>query len=363
MSSTSPRTPFDVVVCAEMLEHDPAYWLSLGRDGPRPEAGRAPAPDDARQRLPRAPLPVRLLALHARCRRADRGAGRLPTRRNDARRAGARHLRPRDTLDDRRRHPDPLSPARAGRATGHARWRWRRDVRPRLRRATTTAIYRNVERRGRHGRGPSAPTHIAVLNDDIAIKPGALRFMADVLDDYPDIGVVYPDVNADWDSPIYRGLERTTGTWGAGGMTGFCFMFRATLGIPFDEAYQWWYGDDAFEEAVRDAGLSVARVTGVPIRHVPGRSAGAARRPRAARRSRPGALGRAEGAGMTYKHVRAPKANVATNHNTGFTRRYPFGLAKEEKGPYRRSPLPRRPCRHRLRHGHDGPRAGHARPR
>jgi len=115
--------------------------------------------------------------------------------------------------------------------------------------------------------------HIAVLNDDIAIKPGALRFMADVLDDYPDIGVVYPDVNADWDSPIFRGIERTTGTWGAGGMTGFAFMFRASLGIEFDEAYSWWFGDDAFEEAVRDAGLGVARVTGVPIRHVPGRSA------------------------------------------------------------------------------------------
>jgi hypothetical protein len=116
-------------------------------------------------------------------------------------------------------------------------------------------------------------THIAVLNDDIAIKPGALRFMADVLDDYPDIGVVYPDVSADWDFPIFRGIERTTGTWGAGGMTGFAFMFRSDLGIEFDEAYSWWYGDDAFEEDVRDSGLAVARVTGVPIRHVPGRSA------------------------------------------------------------------------------------------
>jgi hypothetical protein len=115
--------------------------------------------------------------------------------------------------------------------------------------------------------------HIAILNDDVTIPPGALRFMADVLDDYADIGVVYPDVNADWDFPIFRGIERTTGTWGAGGMTGFAFMFRASLDIEFDEAYSWWYGDDAFEEDVRDTGLAVARVTGVPIRHVPGRSA------------------------------------------------------------------------------------------
>ncbi|MDD5305164.1 MAG: hypothetical protein PHS14_18855 [Elusimicrobia bacterium] len=114
---------------------------------------------------------------------------------------------------------------------------------------------------------------IAVLNDDIEIKPGAVAFMAQVLDDCRDIGVVYPDVTADWEHPVYRGLERTQGSWGAGGMTGFCFLFRADLPIPFDESFNWWYGDDAFEEAVRGAGLGVARVTGVPIRHIPGRSA------------------------------------------------------------------------------------------
>ncbi len=116
--------------------------------------------------------------------------------------------------------------------------------------------------------------HIAVLNDDIVIKPSALAFMAQVLDDCSDIGIVYPDVSADWDHPAYRGIERTTGTWGGGGMTGFCFMFRADLEIPFDESYHWWYGDDAFEEAVRDKGLAVARATVIPIRHRPDGSAG-----------------------------------------------------------------------------------------
>ena len=56
-------------------------------------------------------------------------------------------------------------------------------------------------------------------------------------------------------------------------MTGFCFMFRAGLGIPFDESYHWWYGDDAFEAAVRASGLSVCRVGGLPVRHAPDGSA------------------------------------------------------------------------------------------
>lgn len=126
---------------------------------------------------------------------------------------------------------------------------------------------------GRDRASEAGASTIAILNDDIAIRPGALRFMADVLDDYPSVGVVYPDVTADWDAPVFRGIEPTTGTWGAGGMTGFCFMFRAGLPVRFDEAFGWWFGDDAFEADVRALGLSVARVTGVPIRHTPGQSA------------------------------------------------------------------------------------------
>jgi len=119
--------------------------------------------------------------------------------------------------------------------------------------------------------------YIAVLNDDIQIPAGALIEMSAALDEHPDIGVVYPDVRAHayissrWTSDI----ERTTGTWGAGGMTGFCFMFRAADPLPvFDENYHWWYGDDAWERAVREAGYDVARVVGVPIRHAANGSAG-----------------------------------------------------------------------------------------
>lgn len=133
------------------------------------------------------------------------------------------------------------------------------------------AIYRmwNVGVRWARVYGAS---HVAVLNDDIAMRPGTLSSLADQLDQHPDVGVVYPDVTAEWDASP-GGIERTTGTWGAGGMTGFCFMFRADLPVAFDEAFHWWYGDDAFEADVRALGLGVARVRGVPIRHIPGQSA------------------------------------------------------------------------------------------
>jgi hypothetical protein len=108
--------------------------------------------------------------------------------------------------------------------------------------------------------------YIAVLNDDVAIPAGALPRMAEWLAMRSDVGVVYPDVRS---GPETETVTPTEGTWGLGGMTGFCFMFRADLGIPFDEEYRLWWGDDAFEAAVRAKGLLVARIDGLPIDHTP----------------------------------------------------------------------------------------------
>lgn len=119
-------------------------------------------------------------------------------------------------------------------------------------------------------RGASA---IAVLNDDITILPGTLPMMAEALHSRPSVGVVYPDVNAPWQLPSAWSLVATQGTWGAGGMTGFCFMFRPELPVTFDESYHWWYGDDQFEADVRALGYEVCRVLGVPIRHAANGSA------------------------------------------------------------------------------------------
>ena len=113
--------------------------------------------------------------------------------------------------------------------------------------------------------------YIAVLNDDVGLPRCAMGALGEALDRFPDVGVVYPDV-ASGSLESWTGgsvIQRTTGTWGAGGMTGFCFMFRADLGISFDEDWGLWYGDDAFEEAVRASGMAVARVVGVPVRHTP----------------------------------------------------------------------------------------------
>ena len=112
--------------------------------------------------------------------------------------------------------------------------------------------------------------YVAVLNDDITILPGTLPLMAHALGTDPLVGVVYPDVRVPLDvlptEPLT--LESTKGSWGPGGMTGFCFMFRTPLFLPvFDESYRWWYGDDDFEERVRGAGRLVCRITGLPIRH------------------------------------------------------------------------------------------------
>lgn len=125
----------------------------------------------------------------------------------------------------------------------------------------------------RWARGLGA-TEIAILNDDITIQPGTLPLLAKALRSEPDLAVVYPDVNGRLPMPTEITVQRTEGSWSRGGMTGFCFMFRAELPLPeFDEGYHWWYGDDAFEEGVRAAGYGVGRVVGVPIAHSPDGSA------------------------------------------------------------------------------------------
>ena len=111
--------------------------------------------------------------------------------------------------------------------------------------------------------------YIAILNDDITILPGTLPLMARILETQPRLGVVYPDR---W-APLEGGLpekvqiQLSEGSGRVGGMTGFCFMFRKDLGVPFDERYGWWFGDDQFEFDVRAKGLTVGRVNGLPLSH------------------------------------------------------------------------------------------------
>ncbi len=116
-------------------------------------------------------------------------------------------------------------------------------------------------------------TEIAVLNDDITILPGTLPLLARALRSDPGLAIVYPDVQAEWCLPTTFDLELTSGIITEDAMTGFCFMFRAELPLPpFNEKYFYHYGEAEFEEITRRMGYQVARVRGVPIRHVGGAS-------------------------------------------------------------------------------------------
>lgn len=125
--------------------------------------------------------------------------------------------------------------------------------------------------------------NVAILNDDIRILPGSLRLMARALRSESWLGCVYPDRSVRLD----RGLP---GRWRLTAhrdpidpreMTGYCFMFKGELPLPpFDEGYEWWYGDTQFDESVKLAGYAVAQVDGLPIEHESDTEAnGWARRP------------------------------------------------------------------------------------
>lgn len=117
-------------------------------------------------------------------------------------------------------------------------------------------------------------THIAMLNDDVELPPGALAYMALVLDKHPEVGVVYPDMERwrHFDPPPALPKHIVLGDREPDGMTGFCFMFRADLPVRFDTRYRWWYGDTQFQEDVRDAGLEVRQINGLGIQHLHGYS-------------------------------------------------------------------------------------------
>lgn len=112
-------------------------------------------------------------------------------------------------------------------------------------------------------------TEIAILNDDIVLLPGSLPLMVAILRAEPTLGIVYPHQGAPMEAglPTEWKVELTTGSARVGGMTGFCFMFKAEIDLRFDEAFHWWYGDDTFEEQVRQLGYGVGRVVGLPLEH------------------------------------------------------------------------------------------------
>jgi hypothetical protein len=117
-----------------------------------------------------------------------------------------------------------------------------------------------------------APTvDVAILNDDVRLRPGTLRLLARALRSRPDVGVVYPDARVRTTEELPRRVVLSVERDPLGGreMTGYCFVARGELPLdpPFDEGYRWWYGDTQFDEAVRLVGFAVARVNRVPVDH------------------------------------------------------------------------------------------------
>jgi GT2 family glycosyltransferase len=112
-------------------------------------------------------------------------------------------------------------------------------------------------------------TEVVVLNDDIYLLPGSIPLMVAVLRADPALGIVYPHQGTPLEAGIPKEwkVELTQGSARVGAMTGFCFMFKAEIDLRFDEAYHWWYGDDTFEEQVRQLGYGVGRIIGLPIGH------------------------------------------------------------------------------------------------
>lgn len=133
------------------------------------------------------------------------------------------------------------------------------------------SIYRWWNEGWRLAREVAPDANVAILNDDVAILPGTVGFLARALRVRDDVGAVYPDPTVPFRGamPGRIRLDIDRDPLGGREMTGYCFVARGDLPIegPFDEAYGWWYGDTQFDEAVRLLGYGVARVNRVPVEH------------------------------------------------------------------------------------------------
>ena len=120
--------------------------------------------------------------------------------------------------------------------------------------------------------------NVAVLNNDLHIGPNFLPGLATALRSDPRLLAVCPRYD---DREIEGPLQLVTGTAGGrtdgtGGLAGFAFMVRGeTIGKvlpPFDEEYEWWYGDTDFALEVQARGGLMAMVADVAVEHIGGGS-------------------------------------------------------------------------------------------
>lgn len=114
---------------------------------------------------------------------------------------------------------------------------------------------------------PKEELNIAFLNDDIELVPKSITSLAYYLRKYSDLAAIYPDVNAH-EVNLDGNIEYTNTTAGAGGMTGFAFMLKGELDIPYiDENLKLYWGDDDLVKQILLKDYKIACLKGLPIKH------------------------------------------------------------------------------------------------
>jgi hypothetical protein len=116
----------------------------------------------------------------------------------------------------------------------------------------------------------NGPFNIAIFNNDIRIGPHTMKRLATALRADDGLLAVCPN----YDKRPGTGIEKKPGSYGNGGLAGFCFMVKGeAFGnvIPyFDENYLWWYGDDDFITSVWASGHQCGIVLGCTVEHLGG---------------------------------------------------------------------------------------------
>lgn len=114
---------------------------------------------------------------------------------------------------------------------------------------------------------------LCLLNDDVAIPTYGVQALAKALDNDPELWVVSPNYHG---TAAYQhpGVRYVTGTYKNGGMAGFAFMFDPSRPLRFDEAFQFWGGDDDFAHQVTRAGGKIGIVMGLACEHHGGATSG-----------------------------------------------------------------------------------------
>jgi GT2 family glycosyltransferase len=115
-------------------------------------------------------------------------------------------------------------------------------------------------------RDPDA--NVAIFNNDLRIGPRLVSRLAAGLRSAPDLWAV----SANYDGRAVNGVQYVHSTFKRRGLAGFAFMVRGAIfdQVSFDEAFEWWYGDDDFVAQIEARGGRVGVVGEAMVEHIDG---------------------------------------------------------------------------------------------